>query len=739
MSSISDLEKFNKTYSWLVQDCLNKIKPASIEEISVAIEALKSITEPEENHLVHPSLKGRIDDITSLVDEETAKEYGLKNQEERDKLKEIILFRTSEKIKHFVHLIEHDQDAQAYFEQNQVQNSKAAQNTIKTAVRKVEENENDNQEKHVLSDEDWDAWEEYKYGIQDANKWSVENREKGWNNQNLEGNTIQTFINESQLEDIYGNAINVAPYLRLEQIGQLNDDQVYVIGSLPLFRNFMALIISGMVPFDQLKSLEKEKFQMIVDFAGMIIEYLNLGVAFNELTDLPLHKLLICLYQSPEEVKKLLQSNEKFEFITQISTTKLKKILANFSLIEKFMQHSFKVSEFKEIDEEQLDFVLRNGDVFLKFLEYSGHLQDFLRLAQPSMSSLVQLLTVADEFPISLSKMLQLCPKRPDWPIFFLGYQEVYRQSLAVDEEKITNFLQKHLLSHFFSTKQFLDLTAQQKSKVCLFYFINPLFFSPNLFEILKNMEDSKIIERLSDYQFFEQVILTPNDFVAMLKIDPKKDLYPSKRLDKFLKEPNLLENMKRNMKTLRDHGIDFQMIWSLRYECRMAKDLTFIIKNKDIIASLSSSGREIFDRSYREGPSYISYCEMLFKHLDSIENILSSLTPLDQHMAILCLSMGTGYASTEHESRIDKLEEIFNHPEEFKQLLKIWPFKEFSSLWADFPTLSQFMDNLNREKFKVMLSQTNNLKEIFERNNNNDYQNKLFLSSYQFSVSLKN
>jgi hypothetical protein len=356
MSSIlSKLEKFSDSYSLLIQDFLDKIKPHSNDELSCIIEALKSITEPDQTHTVHESLKGRISDITDLFGEEAAKIYELQEKEDRENFKKIVVSRTQQKINHLVHLSKNKDDAAEYFKGIQIEKSKAEKGKIKVEDRKAEELKNKEQAKHVLSDEDWNAWQEYKYGIQ-SDDWVPSRREMGWTIQSLDKNSINDFLNNQGL----------AYVVKSEQLCELNEDQVYVIASESLLEKFSLLLMGCKISFDQLKTLEKEKFQMLVDAAEQVARYIILGADFNEITSLSLSELLFYLYRKPLELEIIL-STLKIEFtplismLSKIPNKIFEKILLNLDLIKEFIKYPFfKIFDLKVSTLEQFDLVLDN-------------------------------------------------------------------------------------------------------------------------------------------------------------------------------------------------------------------------------------------------------------------------------------------------------------------------------------------------------------------------------------------
>ncbi|QLH36140.1 MAG: hypothetical protein HWD61_08395 [Parachlamydiaceae bacterium] len=153
----------------------------------------------------------------------------------------------------------------------------------------------------TLSEEDWDAWRTYKYGYQSRHEWSFTSREMGLAVQKLDPDKIQEVLNVTFVPDVLQETtVGLATILSPEQVCALNQDQVYVLGSPPLIKNFIRLLVLGQISFEQLKNLETEKFQMIIDFSPEVMKYLSLGIEFKDLAAFSIFKLFCCLFRNPQ-------------------------------------------------------------------------------------------------------------------------------------------------------------------------------------------------------------------------------------------------------------------------------------------------------------------------------------------------------------------------------------------------------------------------------------------------------
>lgn len=325
-SNSNNLETFRKNYGGLIQERLDKIKPVSENEITIAIEALKSLT--ESGHEVHESLKGRIDAIKELLDD--GESWGLTTPKDMENFKTLFTEYTSKKIQLLARLITNKNLGAEYIKGVLAENTKANNDKNKIEKRLAEEQKSST-EKHTMPDDDWVYWREYKYGIQNHNLWSPQNRETGLAIQNSNNEEKEIFLNSQNFDDLVPNQlVFLATFLNAEQLQKLTVDQIYVMGNAHLLKNFALLLVKGGIPFEKLQNLEMEHFQIIVDFAPQVIEYLALGATFEDIASLSIIKLMFSLHYRLSEVKKLLNYGIKWQVLSQISNDKFKEIFNNF-------------------------------------------------------------------------------------------------------------------------------------------------------------------------------------------------------------------------------------------------------------------------------------------------------------------------------------------------------------------------------------------------------------------------
>ncbi len=385
------VDSFVKNYGALIQSHLEKIEPTSMKEVEVAIEALRSITEAENNHEVDETLKDRIDNIKYLLSNDAAEMYVL--GENRPFFKEILLERTTIKINHLVNLTKNKNEADQYFVSNEIQRTKTQNTKAVLEEKKAEEIKNPNTTKHVMADDDWKLWY-YITTKPEYNEWSLANRDLGFKLQSLETIWLQNLLNINVVNLPIGKFC-ISFFLTEEQLKSLNEDQVYVLGSRKLFDKFIILL--SIFPFDEVQKLEKEHFHMMVDNVDLLRTYAKYPVNCKEFASLSITKLYICLNPltlAHIKVKRFLSLGLTLSELSQFSNPQFQLILLQAEnvvpLLKNILQSSdskktLTLSVLKNLFEyaKEIDCIIRNGGNLEEILK-----MNFLRVLV--MANLVQ-------------------------------------------------------------------------------------------------------------------------------------------------------------------------------------------------------------------------------------------------------------------------------------------------------------------------------------------------------------
>ncbi len=357
-------------YIELLNQEFRRLPVKTDEDFHNAIEALKSIIEPQEKMTIQESFQDSISDIKDMLDDPVSM-YGIQ-EDDVVGFKETISRKIKEKIQQFERFTtEQGRKEKEEYLQNLNADKKLSTQYEKTVAKAKEKKAELGASAEVMADEDFDAWNQYKYGDQDESKWSPENREMGWS---LQGDTDENIKNFLQ-NHVYdgpgaGTKVNLESVMSVNQLRQLTDDQVYVLANEALLKNFASLLIAEKIPFEEMQKLDMTSFQIIVDQAGLVLRYLQHEVKFNELAPLPFAKLSLWLGKNGDKLLYLYSLSPQHTAISQdvfqTSPENLYEILDNFETIINLINKGIEFNTIGALDSCMINESLKNIESILK-------------------------------------------------------------------------------------------------------------------------------------------------------------------------------------------------------------------------------------------------------------------------------------------------------------------------------------------------------------------------------------